>query len=549
MKNVFISLVTPAPPGFAEGLPSKRQLLGGYIAIFAESTDTAAALLEDYHGRVRGLVITKGAVTAHDSLGPSLYHLEVTEEMLPGLYEVAACFLESMSRSHEALDETWAIKIELERQRASQERAQQAFNENGTRLVAKVEDLRREIEERERMEQEKLALERQILHAQKLESLGVLAGGIAHDFNNLLMAILGNADLALDELSPMSPARGKLLEIEKASKRAAELAKQMLAYSGKGRFVVEPIDLGELLEEMVHLLKVSICKKASLRLDLSSDLPPFEGDATQLRQVIMNLITNASEALEGESGTIALSTGKMFCDAAYIEETLAALGGGPDITLPEGDYVFIEVADTGCGMDKQTLERIFDPFFSTKFTGRGLGMSAVLGIIRGHDGLLKIYSEVGKGTTFKALFPTSQQAQPGRALHASPAPPEDSWRGSGTILIVDDEEAVRSIGRRMLERLGFTVFTANNGLEALECLREHRDEITCVLLDLTMPQMDGEEAFREMRRTSPDITVLLCSGYNEQDATQRFVGKGLAGFLQKPFTMRGLKRALMEVLG
>ena len=243
--------------------------------------------------------------------------------------------------------------------------------------------------------------------------LGVLAGGIAHDFNNLLMAILGNAGLALEELSSLSPARGSIEEIEKAATRAAELAKQMLAYSGKGRFVVEPIDVCRLVEEMAHLLEVSISKKVVLKYDFADDLPTIDGDVTQIRQVVMNLITNASEAIGGKTGVIALSTGTMYCDRACLDEINDTVRAGLDRPLPEGAYVYFEVADTGCGMDAKTIEKIFDPFFTTKFTGRGLGMSAVLGIVRGHKGALMISSEVGRGTTFRVLFPVTERLRSG----------------------------------------------------------------------------------------------------------------------------------------
>ena len=405
-----------------------------------------------------------------------------------------------------------------------------------------------DITELKRAEEERLALERQVQHAQKLESLGVLAGGIAHDFNNLLMAILGHADLALDELSPMSPARGNLKAIEKAAKRAAELSKQMLAYSGKGRFVVEPIDAGELVKEITHLLEVSISKKAMLKYNLAENLPTFDGDVTQIHQVIMNLITNASEATGDKSGVIALSTGTMDCDRAYLDDVNEVLRAGLDEPLPEGVYTYIEVADTGCGMAAETIEKVFDPFFTTKVTGRGLGMAAVLGIVRGHKGALKIYSEVGKGTTFKVLFPANEPSDNGFAVRRKDETGGKDWRGSGIVLIADDEETVCAVAKLMLERMGFSVLTAPDGREALKVFREHTDKIVCVLLDLTMPRMDGEEAFREMRRLHPGVTVILCSGYNEHDATQCFVGKGLAGFIQKPFKMAALREKLKEVL-
>jgi PAS domain S-box-containing protein len=405
-----------------------------------------------------------------------------------------------------------------------------------------------DITDRKRMEEEKRELERQVQHAQKLESLGVLAGGIAHDFNNLLTTILGNADLALVTLSPMSPARGNILEIEKAARRAADLSRQMLAYSGKGRFVVDPIDARELVEEMAHLLEISISKKAVLKYNFAENVPTFNGDVTQIRQIIMNLITNASEAIGDKSGVIALSTGAMDCDRAYLDDVNEVLRAGLDEPLSEGIYTYIEVADTGCGMDAGTIERVFDPFFTTKFTGRGLGMSAVLGIVRGHKGGIKIYSEVGKGTTFKVLFPANELTDSDFAARKTEVVEDNDWRGKGTVLIADDEETVCAVGKQMLEHIGFSVLTAPDGREALKLFREHTDEIVCVLLDLTMPHLDGEETFREMRRLHPGVTVILCSGYNEMDATQRFAGKGLAGFIQKPYNMVALKEKLVDVL-
>ncbi len=399
-----------------------------------------------------------------------------------------------------------------------------------------------------RNEKERLSLERQVQHAQKLESLGVLAGGIAHDFNNLLMTILGNADLVLDELSPHAPARENIKEIEKASKRAAELAKQMLAYSGKGRFVIEAINLNEFVEEMAHLLEVSISKKAVLKYNFTDNLPTIDGDATQIRQIIMNLITNASEAIGDKNGVIALSTGAMDCDRAYLDDVNEILRANLDEPLPEGVYTYLEVADTGCGMDAETIEKVFDPFFTTKFTGRGLGMSAVLGIVRGHEGAIRICSEVGKGTTFMVLFPSKERGDSGSAVQRKDEADEKDWRGSGLVLIADDEETVCAVGKQMLERLGFSAMTAPDGREALDVFREHSDEIVCVLLDLTMPHMGGEETFREMRRIRTGVKVILCSGYNMEDATQRFAGKGLAGFIQKPYDMATLRAKMREVL-
>jgi PAS domain S-box-containing protein len=398
----------------------------------------------------------------------------------------------------------------------------------------------RDITERKLAEEERRKMESQIQQTQKLESLGVLAGGIAHDFNNLLMAILGNIDLALLELTPSSPARGNLLEAAKASQRAADLCRQMLAYSGRGRFTSELLNLNEIIEDVGHMLEVSISKKAILRFNYASGLSSIEADATQVRQIIMNLVINASDAIGEKSGVISLSTGMMDCDRSYLSETWL------NEKLPEGQYVYLEVADTGCGMDQKTLPKIFDPFFTTKFTGRGLGLAAVLGIVRGHKSAIKVYSEKGRGTTFKILFPAGE----GIAEHANWTHVNGKeWRGSGTILLADDEETIRTLGRRMLERMGFSVLTATNGREVLDIFGDHADEITCIILDLTMPHMDGEEAYRELRRARKDVRVILSSGYNEQEITQRFAGKGLAGFIQKPYQTADLAAKLKEILG
>ena len=395
----------------------------------------------------------------------------------------------------------------------------------------------RDTTDRTQAEDERLKLEQQLLHAQKLESLGVLAGGIAHDFNNILMAIIGNADLALMRVNRESPAVENLHRIEQAAARAADLAKQMLAYSGKGKFVVETIDLNRLLEEMLHMLEVSISKKAVLRLNLHSPLPVVEADATQMRQIVMNLVINASEAIGDKSGVIAITTGCMDCDHRYLKDVWL------DENITEGLYVYLEIADSGCGMDQETLSKIFDPFFTTKFTGRGLGMAAVLGIIRGHKGAIKVYSEVGRGSTFKVLLPAS--GKPPELFNGEPG--THAWQGSGTVLLVDDEETVRAIGSEMLKELGFTTITACDGREALAIFKQTPD-ISCVILDLTMPHMDGEQCFRELRLLNPDVKVIMSSGYNEQEVTQKFVGKGLAGFVQKPYKLSVLQETVKYVL-
>ena len=402
-----------------------------------------------------------------------------------------------------------------------------------------------DITDRKRAEEERKTFDAQVQHAQKLESLGVLAGGIAHDFNNLLLAILGNADLALMDMAPEEPARENVNEIKKASQRAAELARQMLAYSGKGRFVVKALNLSALVEEMTPMLNVSVSKKAILEYNFSKDIPDIEADATQIRQVIMNLVTNASEAVGDRSSVISISTGAMEADRAYLQETYLDEG------LPEGAYVTLEVVDTGCGMSESTHAKLFDPFFTTKFTGRGLGMAAVLGIVRGHRGTIRIRSEFGEGTTVTVLFPAirSETIAPADAGQSAGRQVDEAWKCSGTVLLVDDEETVLAIGKRMLQRLGLKVLTARDGREGVVVFREHQDEIVCVVLDMIMPHMDGEEAFGELRRISSDVPVIMSSGYDEESVTRRFAGKDLAGFIQKPYEFKELRNAIHSVLG
>jgi PAS domain S-box-containing protein len=387
---------------------------------------------------------------------------------------------------------------------------------------------------------EREALQAKLRETQKLESLGILAGGIAHDFNNLLTSILGNASMAAMDLSPASPIRDCIAQITEASMRAADLCKQMLAYSGRGRFDVRKLDLGLFVEQTAQILQISISKKAVLRFDLKPDLPPIEVDATQIQQVIMNLVINASEAIGDRNGIISVATGLIRVDRAYLAATLI------DSDLPEGDYVFLEVSDTGGGMSPEIKERIFDPFFTTKFTGRGLGLAAVLGIVRGHKGALKVYSELGRGTTFKLLFPAAAGTSETATESEENLP---AWRGSGTVLVVDDEVRMRQTVARMMQRLGFELTLACNGREAVNIFRAEPDRFTLVLLDLTMPDMDGEQTFTELRRIRTDVRVILMSGFNAQEAMLRFPGKGLASFLQKPFTIDSLRSVLQSVLG
>ena len=403
-----------------------------------------------------------------------------------------------------------------------------------TRVVGSVRDRTDEVQ----LDEERIRLEQQLQQAQKLESLGVLAGGIAHDFNNLLVGILGNASLAMVEAPPTGLVHKLLGEIERAGQRAADLTRQLLAYAGKGQFIVEPLALSALVEEMLTLVRSAMNRKAELHLALVHDLPAIAADATQLRQVVMNLLTNASDALEDHPGTIMLRTGVEEVDATY---RAPGLDGAP---LAAGRYVVLEVSDTGVGMTADTVRRIFDPFFTTKFTGRGLGLAATRGIMHGHRGAITVHSEFGKGTTFKLFFP----AVSAPAVEQFTVAADAGWRGRGTVLVIDDEPAVRRVTRVMLERLGFDVVEAPDGVVGVEMYHRERARIELILLDLTMPRLDGEETFRQLRLLDPQVRVVLMSGYSSQNATSPFVEQGLAGFMQKPFRADELEAQVRAVI-
>ena len=396
----------------------------------------------------------------------------------------------------------------------------------------------RDITQRHRALDERHAIERKMQETQKLESLGVLAGGIAHDFNNLLTGILGNASLAAMDSETGAKIHGYLAQIEKASLRAADLCKQMLAYSGKGRYVVQKHDLNALLHDTVNLLQISISKRASLVFDLAAEPIAVLADATQIRQVTMNLVINASEALPESGGTIHIRSGIATVDSAF----LAGIMSAPDIRA--GKFAWLEVADTGTGMAPDVMEKIFDPFFTTKFTGRGLGLAAVLGIVRSHGGAMQVESAPGHGTRFRIYLPCAEGSPQIHPLAQNTAP----WISKGHVLVVDDEETVRIIAARIFETIGLTPILASDGRDALKKF-EADPSIILVLLDLTMPHMDGEETFRELRRMRPGVKVLLMSGFNEQEAMSRFASQGLAGFVQKPFNVTQLSAHVREVLG
>ncbi len=370
--------------------------------------------------------------------------------------------------------------------------------------------------------------EEAVRQAQKLESIGLLAGGIAHDFNNLLVGIVGNASLAQDMLPREHRVRELLDRIIQAGDSAAYLTRQMLAYSGKGQFVIEPVNLTELVRNTMPLVQGSIPRRAELRLELEPALPALDADRSQMQQVFTNLIINAAEAIGNHGGRITVRTGIRRISAAEAES------GFPGTQLTPGDYVYLQVRDTGSGMDEETKAKIFDPFFSTKFTGRGLGLAAVSGIVRGHKGAILVESAPGKGSTFTAFFPA------GAAAHTNEDAVEArvDLRGREAVLVVDDEPAVREVAQAALQRYGYDVLLAANGEEAIEALARNKDRISIIVLDLSMPHMDGEQALPKLQEIKPGATVLIMSGYTESEALRLFAGKGVSGFIQKPFTIQ-----------
>ena len=393
--------------------------------------------------------------------------------------------------------------------------------------------------ERKRSEEALRRMEERLGQTQKLESLGVLAGGIAHDFNNLLTVSLGHTELALQEVPPDSPAHLHLRRILGATRRAAELSRQMLAYSGRQPLALETLSLSGLVKKAKRIIEASISRKARLSYRLEEDLPLVLGDVTELSQVILNLVLNASQALGEAAGAITLVTRSLQCDRAMLDAVQM------ERFLPEGLYVCLEVSDTGCGMDAQTVAKAFDPFFTTKFVGRGLGLAVVQGIVRGHKGTITVESAPGKGSTFRILLPPA----PVPSRREGPQVPLARPSGAGgTVLLAEDEELVRELGTLLLNRLGFSVLPAADGRQAVELFLAHRNEIVFVMLDLAMPRMDGAEALRELRRLQPDLRVIICSGYDEQRVSREIEGLGAVTFLQKPYQFTDLADKLQSLL-
>ena len=396
-----------------------------------------------------------------------------------------------------------------------------------------------DISAHKRAEQERRRLETQVLQAQKLESLGMLAGGVAHDFNNFLVGVVCNASLAAERLGDeQSEARGHMQKIINASRRASELTRQMLAYSGRASYDVRSMSVNELVDEMTDFMRAAVSRAITLEINLQDDLSSINADSGQIQQVIMNLLINAAEAIAGEPGRIVLTTQRRRLDAGRIAAEY------PDQDLTPGEYVSLEVTDTGCGMSAETLARIFDPFYTTKFAGRGLGLAAILGIMRAHRGAIRVHSDPGRGTVFALVFPAAPSAAPQPSANPiSGLPP------GATVLVIDDEEDIRDVVRNLLECRGATVLTAADGPAGIELFQRKADEIDVVLLDMTMPGMGGDEVYRRIVSIKPEARIILSSGYTEQETTARFDGQPLAGFVQKPYTVEALVASVGSAIG
>ena len=381
---------------------------------------------------------------------------------------------------------------------------------------------------------ERKRMEAQFLQAQKMEAIGTLAGGIAHDFNNLLMVIQGNASLMLLNVDPSHPHHEMLTSIVKQVQSGSKLTNQLLGYARKGRYEVKPIQVNQLVEETSKAFG-RIRKEITIHRELANDLFPIEGDLGQIEQVLMNLFVNAADAMP-QGGDIFLKT---------INIPYGDIRGKLYNPKP-GDYVLLTVTDTGMGMDPKTLDRIFEPFFTTKELGRGtgLGLASVYGIIKGHGGYVDVESEEGRGTTFKIYLPASN-----REIQKTIEVPDHIIKGTGTILLVDDEEMVLEVGERFLKVMGYQVLTAREGREAIEVYQKHGDTIDLVLLDIIMPNMKGGEVFDRLKEINPEVKVLLSSGYSIDGEASQILERGGSGFIQKPFDMNQLSQSIRAMLG
>jgi PAS domain S-box-containing protein len=525
-------------------LERARELLEQQVAEHSGRYQTVSELSSDYtfslrlgpeqHLQTEWITAAFARITGHppqaiEGLGwRDLVHPQDREAVVRQLAEVMARRRDSMHLRLVTADgaERW-VDVDIARLDDA--------GDGSVRLVGAVRD----VSERVRSARERRRMEEKLREMQRLESLGRLAGGIAHDFNNALTVVLGNARLAQAELPPDHPAAAQLLRICAAAEHAAGLTQQILAYSGRAAVDAVPLDVSAVVRDTLELLRASVGPDVSIETHLPAGLPLVEGDLTQLRQVLVNLVTNASEALGAQGGLVRIRTGARGLSESDLGECLG------DADVAPGHYVSLEVCDSGPGLCRDLHLRIFEPFFSTKGEGRGLGLAAVHGIVRAHGGAIRVESDPGCGTRIELLLPRAARAAAPRPL-ARPAP----GRGRGRVLVIDDDEAVLEVAGAFLTRAGFEVATAAGGREALQILGHGAPAVDAVVLDLVMPDLSGEDTFLALRERHPDLPVVLASGYDREQAAQRFSARGVADFVRKPFEPDALatsvRRALVE---
>lgn len=513
------------------------------LRLLAELVDAApsAITVHDYDGRF--LFANAGALALHgytreEFLALNLHDLDVPEsevhieERMAELREHGQASFEVRHRRKDGSEIPLLVTIRNLR-----------WNNQDVILSNALDLSKREADEARRLE-----VERRLMRLQRLESLGTLAGGIAHDFNNLLMAVLGNLDLALTEMPAGSPAQASVLDAVSAARRAAQLSRQMLMYTGRTAFSPDKVELARVIEDGLGLLRSALSESVTLDVHVDSGDSWIRADAGELQQLLVNLVTNAAEAYAGNEGTVSITTGR----GDYTPEMLVA--NLMEDNAQPGSYVWLEVSDKGCGMDRATLDRLFEPFFSTKFVGRGLGMAAVHGIIRSHHGAVMVNTVPGQGCTVRVLLPALSAAD----REAVPAPVGESPVSSAAsdqvapagdlVLVVDDDPAVLLLTTRMLARLGYEALTASGGREAVALFRARRDQVAAVIVDLAMPDMDGIATIRELRAIDPAVRVLLATGYTEDEAASRLGEGESVGIVLKPYRLDSLRARLEDLL-
>jgi len=498
-------------------------MLDTYYRIYADGTVNWAS--ESVHSLLGYLPSEVAGLTLNDLSADGLGFASVTEALS---VNKGAVINEKVQLRHKSGNMIWASIS-----------AHWIFDGQGE--VAGVEGVARDITAQVQAEEQKQQMESKMVHVQRLESLGVMAGGIAHDFNNILAGIMGNAELAGMHLLDGMPVQKELRNIVAGSSKAADLCQQMLDYSGQGSFMRGEVNMTSLVDEALQLIDVSISKNISLTLELANTLPDIHADKTQMQQIIMNLVTNAAESIgEDEHGSMTIRTSLVRADNHELESKFIEEKPQP------GMFVALEVTDTGCGMDTATMDKLFDPFFTTKFTGRGLGMSAVLGIVRSHGGTIQVHSQPAQGTRFRVLIPVSS-VQGEAIIPVEKSSDEIMHRGAGrTVLVVDDDMMVRTVVKRMLEKLGCKVLLASDGEEGMETYRRNKQEIDLILLDMTMPRMGGKEVLAKLYALDATLPVYICSGYSHDRLAGKFNDIRPAGFLQKPFALKSLDEMLIR---